>query len=514
VSDSSPDRNISLPPSQTEGPVFLRRRRRPRTPISLAEKFLLFGLSLQIFWMTWGFGVMIVPARITLLSLTIFTFLLLFLPRPERPGLGQTSHILKRFLQSPVFWVGVLFLGYILIQNLNVALVYQFEDLGAGRRRWWMMPVDHITWLPHGVSVPFERGNGWRALMMIGGAFLFALTIYTGIDRRRSLHYLLWFIFLNGLALGVFATIQKGLEAPAIYWFYPAASGDGFYGSFVYRNFASAYLYLTMGAGCALFFILRQQSLSSFSKSGPHLLILALIFVLYGCTAYSFSRGGVIASTGLILTFLLVWFVLAFAKSTVREKAFLGGGFVLLAGGITILTLMLPFREALEERFAPVFASDQVDGSRLARQLIGDVVWQGVENRAPLGYGAGSFYYVFSFYLLERPELTMRGRNRARWIFAHNDWLQYQFEFGFIGSGLALATALAWLFPMLYRYRGFSGASFILIVSFLALLGHAIMDFMLQNPAILALGAGLLALAARKVEVEAPRFTNPPTKSL
>lgn len=483
--------------------IKIRRKRRAQ-PVCPSEKFILLCLTLQITFATWAFGLRDEWAQWTLFWSAIVIFSFIFLPRPDEALWARIKAVTLKAVKSPVCWFISLFLGYILIQALNPAYVYQFEDLSPTRRRWWLEPLTpRWSELPKGVDTPFEIMNAWRDLMLKTTVALIALTLYFGVDRRRSITFVLWVIFLNGFALAVFAVVSKAMEMEMIFGFYEGPNNN-FFGTFVYRNFGAAFLYLTMAAGMALFFIYRRRSLAALQKSGPHFGILLLILFVLGSIGYSLSRGGTTWAVAIFMAFLSLWIFSSFLRSTGRDRIFLLSGFVLLVIACLGVVTILPYREEFEERFSGLF-EEEIDGSREARQLAGKVMREAINDNPTFGWGAGSFRHVFALYAAQHPEVSQPGgprRARAFWRHGHNDWYEFQFEYGQVGSGLALGCALAWIFPFLYRIRFLTSASLILAVGFGGLMMHAISEFVLQNLSILTVGTLLLAIGARKVEID------------
>ena len=121
--------------------------------------------------------------------LAVAAFAISLLPRtihPEESG-GNTLRLVpgRRLLRFPVFWLGLLLLGYVALQASNPVWAYITDG-----KYFWMMRIPGADWLPPGVRVPFEKWGPWRSFMVFGGAWLTVCAIWIGFTRRRTLQIL------------------------------------------------------------------------------------------------------------------------------------------------------------------------------------------------------------------------------------------------------------------------------------------------------------------------------------
>ena len=133
------------------------------------------------------------------------------------------------------------------------------------------------------------------------------------------------------------------------------------------------------------------------------------------------------------------------------------------------------------------------------------------QERLALGWGAGSFRYIFPMYQRNYLEIHYaRYHQKKGWMgrkvfhYAHNDIVQFIAEYGAIGSGLVLLTLLWILFS---AFRIFSFSAFFLLVGFATSMSHAFFDFIFNSPAYWMAFLGILAASSKLLQMEAARRT-------
>jgi len=131
------------------------------------------------------------------------------------------------------------------------------------------------------------------------------------------------------------------------------------------------------------------------------------------------------------------------------------------------------------------------------------------QDRQALGWGSGSFRYIFPMYQRNYPEIYYRYYHKKKgWVgrrmyrYAHNDIVQFLAEYGAVGSGLILLTLLWILFS---AFRIFSFSAFFLLVGFSISMSHAFFDFIFNSPAYWMAFLALLAASSKLLQMEAAR---------
>ncbi len=84
-------------------------------------------------------------------------------------------------LRFPAFWLGVVVLGYMGIQLWNQA--WEYFPLGDGIA--YLIPVDHVTWLPSGVSIHVTADNNpLNGFLQVALPWLLFCVVAIGLRRR------------------------------------------------------------------------------------------------------------------------------------------------------------------------------------------------------------------------------------------------------------------------------------------------------------------------------------------
>jgi len=156
--------------------------------------------ALHLAFVSWALGGMHVWSQAICLGFGITEFWLALRPRYYDEGRTHDEQHFRllmwpKLLRFPVFWLGLAFFAYIIVQALNPA--WQFVQNARGA--WWMQRIDYISWLPHGTTgTPFKMMSPWRSLMIYGASFLLVCSIWVGFTRRRSVTALLTVLAVNG----------------------------------------------------------------------------------------------------------------------------------------------------------------------------------------------------------------------------------------------------------------------------------------------------------------------------
>jgi O-Antigen ligase len=397
---------------QRQRPLEMFRARARRVLLHPAERMLLALLIFHLVAIAWCLGGLRIWAQIPSLILSAITLIVALKPRTYTESQGGDAGfrlvMWPRLFRFPLFWIGIPFLLYIAIQGLNPAWVFTHNERGA----WWMTGVDHIDWLPAGVTVPLDRGGPGLRLIMYTSVWLTVCALWVGITRRRSLNVLFTALAVNGIILCGFALAQRLLGNGKMFWFYESPNSS-FFGSFTYKNHAGAYLNLTLGValGIASWYYLR--GLRRLEKSNP-----ASIFVFFATfiainILVSYSRGATMAMllflTGLVIAFLYHQFT---SPAELRRP-------------IIIITMVILFgfflktgMDALNTgeawtRFAHVFSGN--DLSAKARMTANKASLDMLGDYWISGSGAGSFKFLYPTYQQNYPEIWMASGRQLFW---------------------------------------------------------------------------------------------------
>lgn len=455
--------------------------------------------------MPWALGTMHVASQFISLGLAAAAFVCALINRHYSGALapqGDFKLIMwPKLIHFPLFWLGLLFLGYILVQALNPAWVYVNNG-----KFWWLDPIEHISWLPAGMETPYKDMNPWRELTIYGGAWLLTCALWVGVTRRAAIQTLLTVVVINGSVLAIIGILQRVTQAKYILWGLKDANTAGsFFSTIIYKNHAGAYFNLVLMLSVALLYWHFSRAERRMERASPAP-IFAFCSILLGIgVLLTFSR----AATILLMVFTLIGFIAFLVRCTVFRSE--GRSPVVIILLFTVFALFigsgsyfLKTDEAFD-RLSKLIEDGKTDSSVISRTLARNATWDMAKDNLITGWGAGSFRHYFPVYQRHYPEIYTFPSNkklRMRWEYAHNDYVQLLAEVGLLGAGI-LAAMLACGVRHLVRTHVHLKPHLMFIVLALAITAaHAWVDFQFHNPAILFLWCTAGALAGRWAELE------------
>jgi len=476
------------------------------------ETLLLVIAGANLCFMPWALGTMQVWSQFVSLGLSAAAFAIALTNRHYRGDLAPQGNfkliMWPKLVRFPLFWLGLLLLGYILLQALNPAAVYVRQ--GAD---WWLVPVVHIEWLPAGLTTPFADMNAWRVLVIYGSAWLLTCALWMGVTRRTAVQTLFTVIVANGALLALVGILQKVTHAENVLWFTPFPSGYAF-ATIIYKNHAGAYLNLVLMLCTGLLYWHFSRAERRMERNSPAP-VFAFLGVVLGLAVFLTNSR---AATILLMVFTLIAFIGFIVRCTVYRTEGRSPWVMISLCAIFALFIGLGSyllnTDAAFGQLGKLWSDGKTDNSVSSRTLARTATWDMAQDQLVTGWGAGSFRHAFPTYQKNYPEIYIASWNpniRLRWEYAHNDYVQLLAELGLIGAGLLLAM-LACGVRHLIRHRIWQRPHFMFIV--LALLitaAHAWVDFQFHNPAILVLWCASAALVGRWTEFEtrnSPRSSN------
>ena len=487
---------MSQQPSAIEG--------RSRSRIRAREWLVAISAGATLAFTAWGLGgvqmwtlhVLLVGGLFTLSSAVINVRFSKF------PYFSLSNQTLRRLISWPPFWFSFLFLLYLLIGALNPA-----AELVRDERGWWVEAVQAplATWLPTSVRSDYQPMNAWRVLASFTATFTLIWGLWAGLTRRKPVLLVLWCLLLSGAGMGLVAILQHLTEAKAVLWTFPS-SNKHFWGSFFYRNQGAAYLNLILVTAGVLFFYHAKRTREFSRSGGPHF----LCFVFFALTAASIglalSRGGILFGGILTSAFLALLVLFGLQSIFHLRSLWLSLIPVVILGLGAFLAISYIDFNAIEERFGDIGETIET-ADQDTRAISTQATWEMAQERLALGWGAGSFRYIFPMYQRNYLEIHYaRYHQKKGWVgrkvfhYAHNDIVQFIAEYGAIGSGLVLLTLLWILFS---AFRIFSFSAFFLLVGFATSMSHAFFDFIFNSPAYWMAFLGILAASSKLLQMEA-----------
>lgn len=469
------------------------------------ETALLVIVGALLCFMPWALGTMHVWSQWVSLGLAVAAFGVAIINRRyvgELAPQGDFRLIMwPKLIRFPLFWLGLLLLGYILIQALNTAWMYVSTPT-----LWWLEPMPHITWLPTGMETPYKDMNPWRMLVIYGTAWLTVCALWVGVTRRVTVQWLFTVVAANGALLAILGILQRVTGAKSILWDIIKANPAGqFFSTIIYKNHAGAYfnLVLMLCTGLLYWHFSRAERRLERASPAP---VFGFVAVLLGLSVLlTNSRAAII----LLMGFSIVAFIGFIVRSTLHRSehrspwtiAVLCAVFALFIG---LGSYFLNTGKALD-RVGKLIEERKTDSSVVSRNLARKATWEMARDNLVTGWGAGSFRHYFPVYQRHYPEIYQVPWNkklRQRWEYAHNDYVQLLAELGLIGAGIVFAMLVAGL-RHCWRHRVWKRPHLVFILLGLAVTAaHAWVDFQFHNPAILVLWCASAALAGRWAEVE------------
>lgn len=478
------------------------RAKTKRAEVHPYERLLVWVTALHLMFLPWAIGSMHVWSQSIGLALAVVGFVVALLPRHYNEEFTETAaftlHPVSKLVRFPVFWAGLVIVLYVVVQGLNPAWTYQSNE-----SYWWMVPVEHISWLPAGMQTPFAEASPWRALLVIGACWLLVCSVWVGFLRRRSYQWLFTAVVANGFVLALLGVLQQLAGADKILWFYES-SNPSFVASFIYRNHAGPYFNLVMALAAGFAWWHYQRSQRRLEKSSPSGVFTFFAVFIGVMVVFSYSRMSTILLLAFVSLLVLAFLVQQVLGSRLPQNRAVTVGLVIVFGIFIATGVQSLNVERVLDRFSMLVEGR--DSSIEMRQQARRAAIEMAQDRWLLGWGAGSFRYGFPIYQMRYPDIyfTWNMQNRLRWEHAHNDIVQFPLEFGALGMVpfLVILGYLAWLLLRVRFWR--NPVSLLLVFGCTLVLVHAWADFVFQNPAVHLTWAVLLVAAARWAELDQP----------
>lgn len=482
-------------------------RRRP--PVPRRERIIGALAGLNLVTLPWFVAGQPLWAQALSLALSAGAFAFLFLPvgfdawRSKAPARAREA-----VMKSPPFWCGVVLLALLALQAMNPRL-----EVALDGGFWQLLPLDHVAWLPAGVSAPLrlnrEPGgmNALREMMLFGAPWLMFTALWCGVRSRRVIAWLVRATLVSCVGLAVFSMSMRASEEPLLYNSIPVSVGS-VYGPFLYQNQGGAFFYAAALLAAAMALRDRLLSGAEVLRGGRHFVFGAIACLLLIAAGFSSSFGAMAgAAAGIFAVILARWFSRHPGESGDEGmRRWIGAGIAavmvaVMIAGFTFAADLTPVRNKFAHKIHQMQESkvDDRAGMRAA-------TWAMYRESDPLfGAGGGSYRWLSPEYFVRLPEFRdATGRLSARANYAHFDWLQMLAEWGAVGLGAVLAAG-AWLAVRLGRHRIWAkAAQWPLVAALVILPAHACMDYLFFNPAVSLLYAFIAFVALAWTREDGP----------
>jgi O-antigen ligase/tetratricopeptide (TPR) repeat protein len=287
--------------------------------------------------------------------------------------------------------------------------------------------------LPDSVTLSLDPLTSSQFLTQVAAALAVVLVSAVFASRwgdgyRRRV---LWGLAILGCLESLYGLGQWFSGTPMVLWYEKEAYLDSATGTLINRNHFAMLLYLAAGAIGTLLRAEKNWTTRGPDSGRPFLLLTLLAIVVSGLAA-SRSRAGFVL--GLVPVALSLWPLWERTKGAVRTISLT----LALLAGLALVVLALPGIAARLVELPSEWSGPQSRGALLRWSMA-------VIPRFPL-FGCGALTFDQLFALYREPVM------QARYVEAHNDYLQTLLETGVIGLLLALAP-IALIARSLLRQR-------------------------------------------------------------
>ncbi len=313
---------------------------------------------------------------------------------------------------------GLMLQGWIM--TLNARSVFDRDFLALMER------PEHRAFLPGSI----DRRGSLETMVRLGALLLLLIMV---ADLARSTRWLRRFSSVMALAgggLAVFGIWQKISTEPWPVWPVTNPPPTAF-GTFWYHGNAAALLNMTWPLSLAAAFWAFRGQRGHVAKASW----IAGTGVILWAVAMNVSKGGHLIAASLVATLAIVLFLhlrLVLAHHGWRQLLAFSGLAVLALAILIVGTDTARSAARWLEWFGRSESDSRLATARACLEMLPDAGW--------FGYGPGTFIAAFQRHVAGLPF-----SETAIWKFAHNDWLQYFVEWGFLGGG---AWLLLWSIPV------------------------------------------------------------------
>lgn len=409
-------------------------------PLRPLEWIALLHAGIFLFWLTWAFGGASEAMRPKLAWWGILGILVTF-------SAVQDREAWRDGWMRPLAWLWPLlaFNALVLLGCLNPS----FREAKIDGETF-LIPNAIVAWLPSSARPNLALASLW----MFNALWIPAFNVALVVRQRRALRGLLLFAVANALALSVFGTAQKLLQAPGVFFGAVASPQKYFFATFIYHNHWGAFTLLMFAAGLGLVWhYARRHEARDFFHSLAFAGLVVLTFLAV-TLPLSGSRSSTLLGAALGAGALGHW-LMRFVRDRRRHRESvvlpLTGAFVALA--VATAGIWYVARDTIATRTSLTrsqVASMVMAGSIGSRSALYHDTWRMAQDKPWFGWGMASYPHVFTLYNQQRPV----DRLPAFYRDAHSDWLQSFAEHGLIGSALLGLCAVVPLLRLRRRHLG------------------------------------------------------------
>lgn len=383
--------------------------------------------------------------------------------------------------RDAVFWLGLLFNGYLLLQWSNAGRELYLDP---ALNQWLYSDPPRPGW-----PYAFDAAEAWQMITWFFPAWIIVCAIRSPHFTRQSARHLVLTLIASAGLLALFGLIQSQSGTKSVYWLVPFRAG--FFASFAYVNHTTSFFGLMTCVAAGYLFqalFIWKSSRRWYDLVIPAASILAglLALILCGSRAAVFFAGALallIAGYGLIRfwqTGKPAQRLHAIALTLVVVTVLVASVGGLAKDAIVNEFKPKPIRRVTGEYDAPgkVHLTLNLD----LRILMARTGWQVWQTEPWIGVGGWGYKYLAAFHIPEEQWWIITRNGFAN---VHLDALQFLAEFGIIGFGLIAAVVILLVCDALRGFRlrqpfrifAFAGLGLVMI--------HSIIDIPFRSPGVL-----------------------------
>ncbi|MDD4102209.1 MAG: hypothetical protein PHU80_06200 [Kiritimatiellae bacterium] len=400
----------------------------------MIQKFLTkYGLAVHVACAC-AFPILLLVRPVTegmlpLLWLSLLVFEFMFMLPAVRSGetlADARFRVSRKLLWDPLFYVGATLILFVAVQWLNSGchLVYRTDaDV-------WQMSKPAVSWLPFGV----ESHAAMNRMSVVIACWVVAMALRDAMSKA-SKRLLLQSMSLASGFFAVFAVLRAVAEASP---FIGLARGEGpaFIGAF-----CGFWLMVSMGVFA-----------DAFTRAQRSAILLFLVGVAGNLAGMIYFANVLTASVYSALAVIIVFYWIIYLAPHVSRhsqlKLFMASALV-AATAVLVLGYLWPENPVMFRIKAALPFDEYVANllaSKAVRSQAAVAIW---EDYPWVGVGADGFRHFVGL-VINPKDWQLIAENKA---YVYNDWLQYLCEYGVLGCGLLLASAVMLVVPICYRAR-------------------------------------------------------------
>lgn len=414
---------------------------------------------------TWAYSII----EIIVVFLTLTWFIKIWIKNSVKNKDDKLSSYKFSFdyLKTPINLPILIFIGFILLQIIPMP-EFILKAVSPNTNEIYSESKNAINKISNN-ELSYKSKGGFQSLSLnryatknelykiITYSLLFFL-IANNINSFKQIRKIINSIIIFAFALSLFSIIQKMTWNGKIYWFRVLRYGGEPFGPYVNHNHYAGYMEMVIPLAIAMIFL---------NKDINKRLMLGFMIIVMATTVFmTLSRAGMIS---LICSFLFLLVMLILKKNLKFPLKTMV--FFIFIGSLIFLNYLGVLDDALNEILT-------LTDSDLLSQQNRPRVWKDSLNifrDFPIfGSGLGTFENIFpqyrSFYL------------QARYLYAHNDYLQTLIECGALGFSIVLWGIVAFS-RVAFKYSKKDNMSLCLSASVVAMGIHSFFDFNLHIPA-------------------------------